>query len=194
MSGVYFWWIGAAPADPALLSRVRGDAEAVFGVGTHVWHGHKRPLDAFDPRRQQHSSTRILKWLIDERPAQAAKVVGITDVDLFIPILTFVYGEAQLDGLAAVVSTARLTPPGAGAEPSPLTASRLSKECIHELGHTFGLIHCHNASCVMTRSVNLAQVDAKEAALCTDCWTRYRSAGERGVLIHEQGTDPDPRR
>ena len=69
------------------------------------------------------------------------RVLAVTDVDLFIPVLTFVYGEAQLGGRAAVVSTARLS-----VEPraptTPAVARRLVKETVHELGHTFGLLHC----------------------------------------------------
>jgi len=176
----YLWWIGAATADAALLDRLHAQTERVFGVSARTWHGHERPADSFDPKRQQHSSTRILKWLLETRPRHGAKIVGITDVDLFIPILTFVYGEAQLGGAAAVVSTARLAPddglPG-GAE---LLRSRAVKEGIHEMGHTFGLIHCPNPVCVMARSVNLVQVDAKDSLLCHDCHVRYGELRAQG--------------
>jgi archaemetzincin len=191
---VYLWWIGGGAADHDLLGTVRRQAEHVFQVGARAWLGHARPPDSFDPRRQQHSSTRILKWLLDSRPAHAAKVVGITDVDLFIPILTFVYGEAQLGGTAAVVSTARLLADN-GFRPDPgVLTSRLTKECIHELGHTFGLLHCPSAGCVMARSVNLVQVDAKDASLCHDCQIRYAEIRKQGHEHHEQRTDPDPHR
>lgn len=182
---MYLWWIGTAPADHDLLGAVRHQAERVFRVTARAWLGHERPTDAFDARRQQHSSTRILKWLLETRPRQAAKVVGITDVDLFIPILTFVYGEAQLGGRAAVVSTARLASDD-GFRPDPgLLTSRLAKECVHELGHTFGLIHCSTPACVMARSVNLVQVDAKDPSLCHDCQARYAELRKQGHEHHE---------
>jgi archaemetzincin len=182
---VYLWWIGGGAADHELLGKVRRQAEHAFQVTVRAWLGHARPVDSYDARRQQHSSTRILKWLIDTRPSEAAKVVGITDVDLFIPILTFVYGEAQLGGTAAVVSTARLTSDN-GFRPDPaLLTSRVTKECLHELGHTFGLLHCVRATCVMARSVNLVQVDAKDAALCPDCQIRYVELGHQGHEHHE---------
>ena len=112
----------------------------MFEIPAQVWSGPERPPDTFDPARRQHSSTRVLRWLVGMRPADADKILAITDVDLFIPILTFVFGEAQLDGAAAVVSTARLVrnPDGTPADRRLLTA-RLVKECVHELGHTFGL-------------------------------------------------------
>jgi archaemetzincin len=191
---VYLWWIGSAPADHDALGTIRRQAEDVFQVGARAWLGHARPTDSFDQRRQQHSSTRILKWLLETKPAHARKVVGITDVDLFIPILTFVYGEAQLGGTAAVVSTARLLADnGFRADPTLLLA-RLGKEVLHELGHTFGLLHCSSPTCVMARSVSLVQVDAKEPTLCHDCRTRYAEIAKQGHEHHEQRTDPDSHR
>lgn len=182
---VYLWWIGGASADHELLGALRRQAEHVFHVSARAWLAHDRPTDAYDASRQQHSSTRVLKWLLESRPAHAAKVVGITDVDLFIPILTFVYGEAQLGGTAAVVSTARLLSDN-GFRPDPvLLTSRLQKECLHELGHTFGLLHCSLPTCVMARSVTLAQVDTKAPALCHDCESRYAEIRKQGHEHHE---------
>jgi len=189
---IYLWWIGADAADGRLLAAVRSVVERTFGRGVHVWSGRDRPADAFDPRRQQHSSTRILQWLVDRRPAEAHKVLALTDVDLFIPILTFVFGEAQLDGAAAIVSTARLRT-NHGSSNVRLLTTRLAKECVHELGHTFGLLHCDTPGCVMTRSVNLIEVDAKRTTLCGACEARYRELREKDGH-HEQGTHPHPRR
>ena len=191
---VFLWWIGGGAADHELLGALRKQTEHVFHVHARAWLSHDRPIDSFDARRQQHSSTKILKWLLEAKPAHAVKVLGITDVDLFIPILTFVYGEAQLGGTAAVVSTARLLPDN-GFRPDPeLLAARVMKECIHELGHTFGLLHCPVPTCVMARSVNLVQVDAKESALCHDCQLRFGEIRRQGHEHHEQRTDPDSHR
>jgi archaemetzincin len=193
---IYLWWIGADAVETRLLASVRSAVERTFGVPTHQWNGRDRPIDAFDPRRQQHSSTRILQWLLGQRPEGAHKILAVTDVDLFIPILTFVFGEAQLDGTAAVVSTARLRT-NHGTSNVRLLTSRLAKECVHELGHTFGLIHCDHPGCVMTRSVNVLDVDAKSVSLCDSCWARYqdlrreRDQHEEGSTHHEPRTDPD---
>jgi len=182
---VCLWWIGDAAADHDLLGTLRRQTEHVFHVTARAWLGSDRPTDSFDGRRQQHSSTRILKWLIDSRPEHATKVVGITDVDLFIPILTFVYGEAQLGGTAAVVSTARLLSDSVFRQDFDLFTARLMKECVHELGHTFGLLHCPLPTCVMARSVNLLHVDAKNPALCHDCQSRYAEIRKQGHEHHE---------
>ena len=172
MAAIYVWWIGADAPDHALLDGVRAAVSRSYELPARLWHGEERPADTWDPRRGQHSSTQILHWLAGHRPAGARKVLAVTDVDLFIPVLTFVYGEAQLGGHAAVVSTARLgrLPGGPGPDPS---SSRLAKECVHELGHTFGLVHCSTGRCVMSRSVNLAAVDGKSATFCNDCRLQY---------------------
>jgi archaemetzincin len=95
-------------------------------------------------------------------------VLGFTDQDLFIPILTYVFGEAQLGGSAAVVSTARL---GEGTDRfgRRLLVERLAKEAVHEVGHAFGLVHCGHEHCVMSRSPAVREVDEKGGGLCAEC-------------------------
>jgi archaemetzincin len=50
-----------------------------------------------------------------------------------------------------------------------LLLSRLIKEVIHELGHTFGLIHCHAPDCVMRSSTYVEDIDQKGQSLCMSC-------------------------
>ena len=117
----------------------------------------------------QYHSTPILQVLADKTPAHALKVLGIVDMDLFIPILTHVYGEAQLGGRACIVSTHRLKeglfPSG---NPDAVT-DRLVKEAIHELGHTFNLRHCRDTACIMHYCRTVRDVDRKSDDLCRYC-------------------------
>jgi len=170
---IYLWWLGAEAVPNGLLEGVRGHVGRVYGMTTRVWHGRDRPSHAFDPKRNQYSSTRILEWVLQTGPATPHKVLAVTDMDLFIPVLTFVFGEAQLGGRVAIVSTARLNPTPSPLRAEPLLAARLAKEAAHELGHAFGLVHCDLMRCVMSRSASLLEVDAKGGGLCHDCWTRY---------------------
>ena len=192
MSEVLLLWIGVKDPAADLLEGVRRSVAREYERAVRVSRAPERPEDAFDTRRGQHSSTRILAWLKD-RHEGAERVLGVTDVDLFIPILTFVFGEAQLGGRAAVVSTARLgdTPliPGEAAR----IALRLQKEAVHELGHAYGLLHCADARCAMARSPSLRHVDAKSPALCRTCRARTRELSENGD-VHEQEEHANPDR
>ena len=170
---LYLWWIGTETAADDLIEGVRGHVGRVFGMTTRVWHGRERPPHAFDPKRNQYSSTRILEWLLETGPGTPHKILAMTDLDLFIPVLTFVFGEAQLGGRAAIVSTARLEAAPVPVRGGRLLAARVAKEAAHELGHAFGLVHCELMRCVMSRSSSLLEVDAKGGGLCHDCWTRY---------------------
>lgn len=172
-------WMGEGPMDPHLLERVRERVEATFALSAQLLAVNGPPPDSLEPRRGQHSSTRILRWMLAAVPPGVTKVLGITDVDLCIPVLTFVFGEAQVDGPAAVVSTARLrlTYDGQPAPPA-LLEGRLHKECLHELGHTFGLVHCPDVTCVMSRSNSVLDVDRKRAGFCRDCRQRLRALTE----------------
>jgi len=124
----------------------------------------------FDPSRGQYNSSLILQQLIMNPPPDADKMLGVLDVDLFIPILTFVFGEAQLKGIGAVVSTQRLQNRFYGLpENREVTSERLLKEAVHELGHTFGLVHCSQSKCVMNSSTYAENIDQKSAELCPLC-------------------------
>jgi archaemetzincin len=124
---------------------------------------------AWDAKRQQHYSTAVLQRL--ERASDPdVRVLGVTACDLFVPVLTFVFGEAQLEGNCAVVSFARLQEEVYGMPARPeLLRERLLKEAVHELGHTFGLRHCGDWECVMTSSHAVERLDVKSSAFCAKC-------------------------
>ena len=97
-------------------------------------------------------------------------------VDLFIPVLTHVFGEAQLDGCAALVSAYRLDNQLYGLPPNrDLLFQRLCKEAIHELGHTYNLLHCHNQTCVMMSSTYVEDIDLKSHQFCDRCLKSLRN-------------------
>jgi archaemetzincin len=119
--------------------------------------------------RRQYHSTAIIQRL--ERAADPdARVLGVTGHDLYVPVLTFVFGEAQLDGACAVVSTARLHEEFYGLpRRDELMRERLVKEAAHELGHTFGLRHCADWRCVMSSSHGVERLDVKGEEFCKAC-------------------------
>jgi archaemetzincin len=125
---------------------------------------------AYHAGRGQYHSTAILKQLLRHPHRESWRILGVTEVDLYIPILTFVFGEAQLGEGAALVSTHRLRPEFHGLPPDPrLLEERLLKEAIHELGHTLGLHHCPNYLCVMSASHSVERIDLKQPDFCLAC-------------------------
>jgi archaemetzincin len=170
MEPIFVWWIGETQPEEALMEHVRARLSKAFGRPTVLWGSAERPVGSYDARRRQHLTSTILQWLLTAGPT-GGKVLGITDQDLFIPVLTYVFGEAQLGGTAAICSTARLVE-GMELVGPRLLHERLSKEAIHEVGHAFGLRHCDGARCVMGRSAGLGGVDGKSNELCVTCRQR----------------------
>lgn len=131
------------------------------------------PVDlqpCFVPSRQQHHAALVLAALLRHRPDPTSKILGIVPVDLFVPVLTFVFGQAQLDGPGALVSTYRLRSEYYGLpRDEGVLVERAIKECIHEMGHAFGLVHCTFYDCVMHASSTVDEVDVKGAEFCGHC-------------------------
>lgn len=132
----------------------------------------------YSPARGQYNATLILAGLLRSHSESGAKVVGVTRVDLFIPVLTFVFGQAQLDGPAALVSTYRLRNEFYGLpRDRDRLADRAIKEVVHESGHAFGLVHCGDYNCVMHASTYVEDVDLKSASFCPVCQSRLEESG-----------------
>lgn len=129
--------------------------------------------EAYDPARRQHNAPMVLKRILASAPAEVDKLIAVTARDLFIPMLSFVYGQAQLDGRVAAVSIARLRQDFYGLPPNnALLAARARKEAVHETGHLFGLVHCLANTCAMALSTNIRQIDLKQDELCPACEAR----------------------
>lgn len=132
-----------------------------------------KPDFAYDSLRGQYHSTVILQRMHMARATESWRLLGVTEMDLFIPIFTFVFGEAQLgpaNATTAVVSLHRLRQEFYGLPPdAPLLMDRLVKESLHELGHTLGLRHCGNYRCVMSSSSSVERIDLKGAQFCAAC-------------------------
>jgi archaemetzincin len=184
--------------------RSDADREAVPAAGDYLAREFGLPMRSielpsidfsFDPGRAQYASIPVLETLLRLCPADAAKLLAVTSRDLFIPVLTFVFGHAQLGGRAAVVSLARLHQAFYGLPPDrEIFLARAAKEALHEAGHTFGLVHCADRSCAMSLSTGVRQIDSKQAAFCAPCAARARrAASSSAARSGPQPLTPDPR-
>jgi archaemetzincin len=124
------------------------------------------PPAAYDPLRRQYLSTALLDALAGAKRPGWDLLLGVADVDLFVPQLNFVFGEGDPARGLAVFSLARLRPAHAGAGGDTLFRRRASTEAIHELGHAYGLGHCGDPHCVMWFSNTVAESDRKGMRFC----------------------------
>ena len=100
-------------------------------------------------------------------------------MDLYIPILTYIFGQAFLNGRTGIASLYRFSNEYYGmSQDDKFILERFKKEVIHELGHTFGLIHCHNPTCVMRSSTYVEDIDQKSVNLCLRC------RNELSLMLH----------
>lgn len=128
----------------------------------------KIPNEAYNKGRGQFLSTPFLNLVIKiAEKENYFKAIGVTEVDLYVPSLNFVFGVAK--NRASMISTYRLHPEFWGALPNQvLFLERTLKEAVHELGHTLGLSHCNNY-CIMRFSNTIMDTDAKPKEFCPDC-------------------------
>jgi len=130
------------------------------------------PQDAYNVRRRQYYSSRVLAKMRSYVPSfDVNRVLGITEVDLYVPRLNFVFGEAECPGRVAIISLHRLKPDFYG-KPADreLFVERSVKEAVHEVGHTLGLGHCHNPECIMFFSNSILDTDHKRLGFCERCY------------------------
>jgi archaemetzincin len=126
--------------------------------------------NAHSPDRSQYYSTQIIANSMELTFQLDGKVLILTSLDLFVPALTYIFGEAQLGGKHSIVSACRLHEEFySGMSNEILLIERTLKEVFHELGHNFGLKHCMNWDCVMHSSPGIEEVDIKGKFYCKNC-------------------------
>jgi len=165
-------------ADRTLVEGLIDPLKKAFGIAVEMRNATVPVESFYDHTRAQYNSTAILQWLhrrygdevFEQSSVRSNKILAVIGYDLFIPILTFVFGEAELGGATAVVSYNRLQNERYGLPPNKkLLLERLRKEAVHELGHAFGLVHCQTHECVMHTSTYVEDIDLKSDRFCEDC-------------------------
>jgi archaemetzincin len=151
-----------------IMGELKDRVASIFHCPIEIEAGINDLSQAYNSERKQYFSSELLASL--KKTEQDERVVGITDVDLYVPRLNFVFGEADIASGTAIVSLCRLRQEYYGlVADENLFLERATKEIVHELGHTFGLGHCPNNQCVMHFSNSLADTDLKEAYFCNMC-------------------------
>jgi archaemetzincin len=176
MKLVHLLPIGAI--DAPLLEDLRAALEKCLPIRCEILPLTLDPKASYHAERQQFHSSEILQHMQSMVRRKDWRLLAVAEVDLYIPILKYVFGEAQMGGPCAVVSTYRLRQEFYGLEQDDsLLQERLLKEAVHELGHTLNLRHCQDYQCAMASSHSVEWIDLRESRLCDACRYELESNG-----------------
>lgn len=145
------------------VSIVAANLQAIMGLNTDIRPELAEPDYAFVPGRNQFDAAKIINTLCAITDGAPLKL-GLIERDLCSPILSFVYGESQLGGKAALVSLHRLS-----AKDPETTYQRITKISLHEVGHLLGIRHCWKSTCLMKHSGDLDPLDSLSMYFCSAC-------------------------
>ena len=165
--------------NPADITMLEEPLEAIFSQSVATGKRIALPAAAWNTARNQYDAKVMLEFLsLSGETAGYDRVLGVTDVDLYLPGMNFVFGLAGRRN--AVISLHRLRQSFYGLpEDTEIFRRRAIVEAVHELGHTLGLAHCEDSQCVMHFSNTIADTDRKGPAFCTVCRPRVQT-GEAG--------------
>ncbi len=153
-----------------VLKIIAANIEAYFKVAAEILPPRDTPDFALDKRRLQYNAGTILKTLPLFLPGHCTKIMGVVCTDIFIPIFSYSYGEAEQGGNFALISLFRLDKNPDGSSPgSALFYERAAKVALHELGHLFNLFHCDEKTCLMHFSGTMDDLDKIPFYLCRYC-------------------------
>jgi archaemetzincin len=157
-------------SNTSLLKIIREFLLKIFPSQVHLKDLEIDIESAFMKGRGQYYSTQLISEAVKMTNGLQGKVLILTELDLCIPVLTFIFGEAQLNGKHSIVSVCRLHEEFySGESNEELLYERTKKEVLHELGHNFGLKHCLDWDCVMHSSPGIEEVDIKGNYYCKNC-------------------------
>ncbi len=149
--------------DELAVSVVAANLQAVMGLNSHVRPRQPKPEYAYQHGRRQYDAAKIINALACAAGKEPL-ILGVTRYDICTPILTFVFGESQLGGKAALISLYRITD-----EQKEVTCTRAAKIGLHEVGHLLGIGHCRTSGCLMCFSANLEKLDRLQLWFCEAC-------------------------
>jgi len=165
---------------PIYLKVIAAHISGYLKLDAEILSPVAHPHYALDEHRFQYDCGIILKTVAANAFEGYEKVIGVLTVDLFVPIFTYVYGEARQGGKIALVSTFQLhSNPQKTSEPSSLIYERTAKVAMHELGHLFNLMHCDDEKCLMHFSGSLKDLDRTPVYFCRYCTAYFSDALQR---------------
>ena len=159
--------------DPDILQEISKGLAKIYSWNIRIGKEIRLPEESYNLQRRQYNSSEILRKLRALKTRKTELILGVTNVDLYVPELNFVFGEADTYSGVVIISLARLRQEFYGQRPDrKLFGERAVKEAVHELGHACGLNHCRSRDCVMYFSNSINDTDRKGPGFCRLCKER----------------------
>ena len=161
---------------PAFLSRLALCLEERFLYTITVERSVAVSRNAVNSARGQMFLSTLTNKVLRQYPDDSGMLLTVTDFDLYKTSHRYIFGDADEQRRIAVVSMHRLRSEFYGEDADEnVLFQRTLKECVHELGHAFGLKHCYNARCAMYYSTSIFETDNKMSHFCDACEKRSRA-------------------
>ncbi len=153
-----------------VIDKISEDLLFFFGFPLDIEECSLDLSSFYNPTRRQYDANLILKAIAKVSSPYALKTIGLMRVDIYIPILTYIFGQSILNGSTGIASLYRLRNELYGLkQDNKLLIERFRKVIVHEMGHAFGLIHCLNPNCIMRSSTYVEDLDQKDLEFCYKC-------------------------
>ena len=156
--------VPVGPVQGVFLKELEAPIAQVLGVGAYLGKAALgQPSFAFNKDRNQYHTTAIMRRILTLKDPGTPRIIGVADVDLFVPDSPFVYGEADRESHAAVMSLWRLKGEGEAWK------RRAFVEAVHQAGHLIGLSYCEDARCAMFLATTITDAERRQLQLCNNC-------------------------
>lgn len=156
--------------------------DAYYDSPTKVLPRMAIPNVAWDAKRRQYDARRVLPALQRALPDDALGMVAVTEVDLYIPSVNYVFGLGSFERKVSVMSLYRFGSDfRTQAEPGTVLRRSLTVAS-HEFGHVLSMRHCTEFRCLMNGTNSLADADRHPQHLCPVCARKAQHA----VHFHRQ--------
>lgn len=167
-----------SPEHRKILKATMAYLGAYYDTPTRELPARQLPIDAYAPSRHQYHARAMLEVLSRDLPDDALGMIAMTEADLYIPSLNYVFGLGSRKLGVAVFSVGRYGD-DVRLHGDPESVLRRSMTvAAHEIGHVVAMRHCTAYHCIMNGTSSLREADEHPLHLCPVCVRKAEHAFE----------------